>query len=381
VWRMGPAASMLTVRDARSEPRLTFNSLKTGARAGGMRRAEPKGAMSAPSRLIAATVVCVSAAMGAPAGATPPAPPIDLELIEATSDGVMSLPDYYAGSRGLAVEVDTEAGEAVDGSIELVTRAAATTLRRVLWRPAAPLEVGASYRVRVYLEPDDYRPDRELVDEITLRVLDQTMPPVEAPVVDQVVATEEQVVTTSHCCDPVPPVPQSSRLPYEHCWAQAYDYPVDVDIQWHPSAEAERGVVMYEIVPAPLATLKPWSDFGYPLGELGASIRFPSSAGLHCVDLVAHDLVRGSSARTRVCAADVLAARRSPPEAPDLAVCEGDLVVAGSDAVVTEAPAVEEPDEGTSAGGCSAGGGGSGALIALLAIAFAARRSRPTLAR
>jgi hypothetical protein len=339
--------------------------------------------MSSSCRLIVGAAVTVIAAMGAPAGATPPPPVIDLVLVEATRDGVMSLPDYaYGASRAHRVEVESEAGEAVDGSIELVTRAAAETVRRVLWRPAAPLEVGASYRVRVYLEPDRYRPERELVDELTLRVLDQTMPPAEAPVVDQVVATEEQIVTTSHCCDPVPPVPQSSRLPYEHCWAQAYDYPVDVDIQWHPSAEAERGVVMYEIVPAPLATLKPWSDFGYPLGELGASIRFPSSAGLHCVDLVAHDLVRGSSARTRVCAADVLAARRSQPEAPDLAVCAGDLVVAGSGAVVTEAPPLAEPGDDTSAGGCSAGGGGgSGALIALLAIAFAARRSRPTLAR
>jgi hypothetical protein len=338
--------------------------------------------MSSFCRLIVGAAVTVVAAMGAPAGATPPPPVIDLVLVEATRDGVMSLPDYaYGASRAHRVEVESEAGEAVDGSVELVTRAAAETVRRVLWRPAAPLEVGAPYRVRVYLEPDRYRPDRELVDELTLRVLDQTMPPVEAPVVGQVVATEEELVTSSHCCDPVPPVPQSTRLPYAHCWAQAYDYPVDLDILWQPSAEAERGVVMYEIVPAPLATLKPWSDFGYPLGALGASIRFPSSAGLACVDLVAHDLVRGTSARTRVCAAEVLAARRSQPEAPDLAVCEGDLVEAGSGAVVTEAPPVAEPGDDTSAGGCSAGGGGSGTLIALLAVAFAARRSRPTLAR
>jgi MYXO-CTERM domain-containing protein len=332
--------------------------------------------MTCSSRVIVGAILGVSVAASAPAAAIPPPPPIDVVLVEATRDGVMSLPDYYTRDGQLLVEVETEAGDAVEGTSGVVERTADGVTRRLVWRPAVVLEPGASYRVRVYRSPY-VNAAFELADELTLLVLDEDAAPPEAPAVEWAAANEREVVALHHCCDPTlaPPPWGSTEPPFEHCWAQAYEYPVELEVAWLPSPAAQAGRVLYEIVPAAGATLRPRPFQANLEIERRAAVVFPSGTGRACVDLVAHDVVTGGAARTPICDdADVGLLPRPPREVPDLEVCEGDLVVPGTGVLVEKKPGVEASDG--AGGGCTTGGGGGGLIVGLLALAHAARARR-----
>ena len=297
--------------------------------------------MRAALAFVAAAILLMRPAV-ADACSYPPHPP--RVSVTATRDGVLSL---AVGSREAlkphTLEVETGDGAPVAGATERVDG-------RVVWRPAQALVPGETYRARLFA---DGVGARRLRDEFAVVVLDADAPDVAAPVVEAIEAAEVEVPVEQLCCDEV--LSSCGEVWWRHCWAQTYDYPVDVTVRLSFPPEADRGVVLYRVIRAD-GTAEPVLS--------SAVVRLPAGAARLCADLEAFDVIRGAAGRSQVCTDELRVAERHAIQTTDIALCDGDIVDADSREVV-----IRKTSDGAGdgdVGGCSAGGGASAAIVVAL---------------
>ena len=281
----------------------------------------------------------------------PPHPP--RVSVTATRDGVLSLGvSAYEAMKPHVLEVETGDGAPVAGATERVDG-------RVVWRPAQALVPGETYRARLFVEAGG---ERRLRDDFAVVVLDADAPDVAAPVVESIEAAEVEAPVDQLCCDEG--VTSCGDVSWRRCWAQAYDYPVDVTVRLSFPPERARGVVLYRAIGAD-GTAQPVLS--------SAVVRLPGRAARYCVDIEAFDVIRGSSVRSQVCTDELRETERHAIETPDVGLCFGDIVDADTREVVIRKTSAGDGD----VGGCSAGGGASvGIMFALLGLRR--RRRQPS---
>ena len=333
-------------------------------------------------RCVLFAIVAILLVRSAPAAACPPRLPADaVEHVTMARDGVMSIGlDRRERAVIYAIDVVTADGAPVGGTLERIGN-------RLVWRPQQALDPGVAYRATLSHVRLDGLLGRQVDAEFGVTVVDAETPPlVEPPQVEIVEAAEGESVTSEVCCDRVEgPGPNcgGGRPSYRHCWVQSLAYPVRATVRWARVPEDRRGAIAYTVIPPVGGSVDEDGIFAEPFsppGTLQSVVVFPARAARLCVEIEARDLVHGTILLGQACTADVKPPySRSVIRAPDIGVCEGDIVDPATGAVVV---AKEPEDRGDDArgdddgDGCSAGGQGQATTALAFAILCLVRRRR-----